>query len=148
MNDKDENKENTFEPSLIGFFCNWCTATAADLAGTSRYQYPANIRPVRVMCSGSVDMVYILHALVNGADGVIIGGCYPGECHYVSGNLKTRRRVAVLKTILSTLGLDDDRVRVKWISAAQGYQFAATMREFTEDMRKKGPNPLKFRWDT
>lgn len=143
----DNNTDNHYEPVLIGFFCNWCTATAADLAGTSRYQYPANIRPVRVMCSGSVDPVYVLRALLYGADGVIIGGCYPGECHYVSGNLKTRRRIAVLKTVLQTLGLDDDRVRVRWISAAEGHKFASTMSEFTEDMKQKGPNPLNKRWD-
>lgn len=143
----EKDKETKFEPALIGFFCNWCTAVAADLAGTSRYQYPANIRPIRVMCSGSVDPVYVLRALLSGADGVIIGGCHPGDCHYVSGNLKTRRRMVVLKTTLRTLGLDDERVRVKWISAAEGYQFATAMREFTEDIKKMGPNPLNKRWD-
>ncbi len=144
----EDKKDGSFEPSLIGFFCNWCTATAADLAGTSRYQYPANIRPIRVMCSGSVDAVYVLRALLYGADGVIIGGCSPGDCHYISGNFKTRRRMAILKTILKTLGMDDDRVRVKWISAAQGHKFATTMSEFTNDMRAKGPNPLNQRWET
>ena len=83
-----------FEPSLVGFFCNWCTSTAADLAGTTRLQYPPNIRPIRVMCSGSVDPVYVLRALLSGADGVIVGGCPPGDCHYISGNFKTRRRMA------------------------------------------------------
>ena len=135
-----------FEPSLVGFFCNWCTSTAADLAGTTRLQYPPNIRPIRVMCSGAVDPVYVLRALCSGADGVIIGGCPPGDCHYISGNYKTRRRMAALKTILKTLGLDDDRVWVRWISASEGAKFARTMREFTEAMRKKGPNPLKNRW--
>jgi len=143
----EENKSESFEPSLIGFFCNWCTATAADLAGTSRYQYPANIRPIRVMCSGAVDPVYVLRALTYGADGVIIGGCTPGDCHYTSGNFKARRRMAVLKTILNTLGLDDDRVQVRWISAAQGHKFAVSMTEFTSEMKAKGPNPLNERWD-
>ena len=99
------------------------------------------------MCSGSVDPVYVLRALLYGADGVIIGGCNPGDCHYISGNLKARRRIASLKIILKTLGLDDDRVLLKWISAAQGRKFADIMTEFTEAVRAKGPNPLNQRWD-
>lgn len=137
-----------FEPVVVGFFCNWCTATAADLAGTTRMQYPPNIRPIRTMCSGSVDPVYILRALLSGADGVIVGGCHPGDCHYVSGNFKARRKIAALKTILNTLGLDDDRVWLRWISASEGAKFAATMREVTEEMRKKGPSPLRKHWST
>jgi len=137
-----------FEPVLIGYFCNWCTATAADLAGTSRLQYPANIRPIRVMCSGTVDAVYVLRALLSGADGVIIGGCPPGNCHYISGNFKARRRLAVLKTILATLGLDEERVWVRWISAAEGNRFAETMCEFTSEIKKKGPNPFQTCWFT
>ena len=134
-----------FEPVIVGFFCNWCTATAADLAGTSRMQYPANIRPIRVRCSGSVDPVYILRALLSGADGVIVGGCHPGDCHYVSGNLKARRRMAVLKTTLESLGLED-RLWVKWISAAEGAKFARLMNEVTLEVKKLGPNPLKSQW--
>jgi F420-non-reducing hydrogenase iron-sulfur subunit len=135
-----------FEPVIVGFFCNWCTSTAADLAGTSRMQYPANVRPIRTMCSGSVDPVYILRALLSGADAVIVGGCEPGDCHYVSGNYKTRRRITALKTILSTLGLDDDRVWLRWISASEGAKFAETMKEITAEMKKKGPSPLKEQW--
>jgi len=135
-----------FEPVIVGFFCNWCTSTAADLAGTSRMQYPANVRPIRTMCSGSVDPVYILKALLSGADAVIVGGCEPGDCHYVSGNYKTRRRITALKTILSTLGLDDDRVWLRWISASEGAKFAETMKEITDEMKKKGPSPLKEQW--
>jgi F420-non-reducing hydrogenase iron-sulfur subunit len=135
-----------FEPVIVGFFCNWCTSTAADLAGTSRMQYPANVRAIRTMCSGSVDPVYILRALLSGADAVIVGGCEPGDCHYVSGNYKTRRRITALKTILSTLGLDDDRVWLRWISASEGAKFAETMKEITDEMKKKGPNPLKKQW--
>ncbi|MFH0914602.1 MAG: hydrogenase iron-sulfur subunit [Chloroflexota bacterium] len=138
--------ESDFEPTVVGFFCNWCTATAADLAGTARLQYPANIRPIRVMCSGSVDPVYVLRALLSGADGVIVGGCPPGNCHYISGNYKARRRMAVLKTILGTLGLDDERLLVRWISAAEGRKFAETMQEFTQKMRDKGPSPFKDCW--
>jgi len=140
----EENKE--FEPILVGFFCNWCTSTAADLAGTTRLQYPPNIRPIRTMCSGSVDAVYILRALLSGADGVIVGGCPPGDCHYVSGNFKARRRIAALKTILDTLGLENDRVWLRWISAAEGQKFAATMREFTEKIKELGPSPFKKNW--
>ena len=142
----EKTTEDGFEPSLVGFFCNWCTSTAADLAGTTRLQYPSNIRPVRVMCSGSVDPVYVLRALLSGADGVIIGGCPPGDCHYISGNYKTRRRVAALNTILKTLGLEDDRVWLRWISASEGIKFAETMREFTAEIKKKGPSPLKNTW--
>lgn len=135
-----------FEPVIVGFFCNWCTSTAADLAGTSRMQYPANVRPIRTMCSGSVDPVYILRALLSGADAVIVGGCEPGDCHYVSGNYKTRRRITALKTILNTLGLDDDRVWLRWISASEGAKFAETMKEITAEMKEKGPSPLKEQW--
>lgn len=142
-----DNKPEEFEPAIIGFFCNWCTATAADLAGTSRYQYPTNVMPIRVMCSGSVDPVYVLRALLSGADGVIIGGCAPGDCHYISGNLKARRRIAILKTILKTLRLDDERVLLKWITAAEGRKFATVMTEFTEAIKKKGPNTFNKRWD-
>ncbi len=139
-------EEDQFEPVIVGFFCNWCTATAADLAGTTRMQYPPNVRPIRTMCSGSVDPVYILRALLGGADGVILGGCPPGDCHYVSGNYKARRRMAILKTILSTLGLEDDRVWIRWISAAEGVKFARTMNEVTQTIKKLGPNPMKSDW--
>ena len=139
-------KEDQFEPVIVGFFCNWCTATAADLAGTTRMQYPPNVRPIRVMCSGSVDPVYILRALLGGADAVILGGCPPGDCHYVSGNYKARRRMAILKTMLATLGLEDDRVWVRWISAAEGAKFARTMNEITQKTKKLGPNPMKSDW--
>jgi F420-non-reducing hydrogenase iron-sulfur subunit len=111
-----------------------------------RLQYPANIRPIRTMCSSSVDPVYILKALLNGADGVLVGGCPPGDCHYVSGNYKTRRRMAILKATLATLGLEEERVSLCWISAAEGAKFARTMTEFTEKIRFLGPNPMKKDW--
>ena len=139
-------EEGQFEPVIVGFFCNWCTATAADLAGTTRMQYPPNVRPIRTMCSGSVDPVYVLRALLSGADGVIVGGCPPGDCHYVSGNYRARRRIAILKTILATLGLEDDRVWIRWISAAEGPKFARTMNEITQAIKKMGPNPMKSDW--
>jgi len=139
-------EENEFEPVIVGFFCNWCTATAADLAGTLRMQYPPNVRPIRPMCSGSVDPVYVLRALLGGADGVIVGGCPPGDCHYVNGNYKARRRMAILKTILDTLGLENNRVWIRWISAAEGAKFARTMNEITKSLKKLGPNPISKDW--
>jgi len=135
-----------FEPKIVGFLCNWCTATAADLAGTTRVQYPPNIRPIRVMCSGSVDPVYVIRSLLQGADGVLIGGCHPGDCHYVSGNYKERRRITILKTIFKALGLQDDRVWLRWISASEGRKFAETVKEMVEELKKRGPNPIKKEW--
>ncbi|MDD5094118.1 MAG: hydrogenase iron-sulfur subunit [Dehalococcoidia bacterium] len=140
--------DSEFEPSIVGFFCNWCTSTAADLAGTTRLEYPPNIRPIRVMCSGMVDPVYILRALLEGADAVILGGCEPGDCHYVSGNYKARRRMTALKTVLDTLGLENDRVWVRWIGASEAPKFARTMNEITAEIKKKGPSPLKECWST
>jgi len=135
-----------FEPRLIAFLCNWCTYTGADLAGTSRLQYPPNIRVIRLMCSGALDPVYVLKALLEGADGVLIGGCHPGDCHYVSGNYKARRRVAILKEILTQMGFDEDRVWLRWISASEGRLFADTVEEMVTALRAKGPNPLKGVW--
>ena len=135
-----------FEPKIVGFLCNWCTYAGADTAGTLRIQYPPSIRPIRVMCSGSVDSAYILRALLEGADGVFIGGCHPGDCHYVSGNYKARRRITVLKSILKTLGLDDDRVWIRWISASEGRRYADTISEMTSHLKKLGPNPVKKFW--
>jgi len=133
-----------FEPKIIGFLCNWCTYTGADLAGTARIQYPPNIRVIRMMCSGGVDMVYVMKALLEGADGVLIGGCHPGDCHYQSGNFKARRRVAILKKILQQLGFNEDRVWLRWISASEGKKFANTVTEMVEHLKKLGPNPLKL----
>lgn len=136
-----------FEPRIVGFLCNWCTYAGADLAGTSRIQYPPNLRPIRVMCSAAVDSVYILRALLEGADGVFIGGCHPGDCHYVSGNYKTRRRMALFNSIMRSLGLDEGRVLLRWISAAEGKKFADTVTEMTERLRQIGPNPFKNLWE-
>ncbi|MEE9191859.1 hydrogenase iron-sulfur subunit [Candidatus Aerophobetes bacterium] len=137
-----------FEPKIVGFLCNWCSYAGADLAGTSRMQYPPNIRPIRVMCSGSVDSAYILRALLAGADGVLVGGCHPGDCHYVSGNYKARRRITILKEIMKALGLEDERVRIRWISASEGKRYADTVSRMTSDMRKLGPNPVARLWWT
>jgi len=140
-------KKPDFEPKIVGFCCNWCTSNAADLAGTTRLQYPPNIHIIRVMCSGSVDPVYIVKALMEGADGVLVGGCRPGDCHYVSGNFKERRRVTLLNDILESLGLDTDRVWLRWIGADEGRKFAETITEMTGMLKELGPNPLSSEWE-
>ena len=136
-----------YEPKILAFVCNWCTYAGADLAGTSRTQYPPNVRIIRLMCSGAIDPVYILKSLTDGIDGVLIGGCHPGDCHYMSGNYKARRRVALLKTVLKNVGFDDSRVMLRWISASEGTKFAKTIREFVELLRQKGPSPLRGAWE-
>ena len=138
--------EAEYEPRIIAFLCNWCTYTGADLAGTSRLQYPPNVRIIRLMCSGAVDSSYVLKPLLDGADGVLIGGCHPGDCHYQEGNYKARRRVAILEETLKAMGFDQDRVMLRWISASEGGLFAETIRDFTEKMRAKGPTPTKQLW--
>jgi F420-non-reducing hydrogenase iron-sulfur subunit len=135
-----------FEPRIIAFLCNWCSYAGADLAGTSRMQYPPNVRIIRLMCSGAVDPVYILKPILEGADGVLIGGCHPGDCHYQSGNYKARRRVAIAKNILSQLGFDEERIWLRWISASEGRLFADTITEMVAKLKEKGPNPLKQLW--
>ncbi len=138
------NKEEKQEPVIVGFFCNWCTSAAADLAGTSRLHYPSSIRPIRVMCSSTVDPVYLLRALQEGADATILGGCHPGDCHYISGNFKARRRVAIVKTVLKSLGFDDTRVRLEWISASEGQKFAQVMNEYTDYIKRRGESEFKY----
>ena len=132
----------TFNPRIVGFLCNWCSYAGADLAGVSRFQYPPNLRVIRVMCSGRVHPSHILEAYKNGADGVLIAGCHPpNDCHYISGNLKAQRRVALLKKLMDQLGLERERLRLEWISAAEGEKFANVVSEFTETLRKLGPIP-------
>ncbi len=135
-----------YEPKIVAFLCNWCTYTGADLAGTSRLQYPPNVRIIRLMCSGAVDVSYVLKPLLDGADGVLIGGCHPGDCHYQEGNYKARRRVAILKTILQQAGMDEDRVWLRWISASEGARFAETITNFTAELKELGPNPTRQLW--
>ncbi|MBC8549443.1 MAG: hydrogenase iron-sulfur subunit [Candidatus Brocadiales bacterium] len=136
-----------FEPNIIAFVCNWCTYTAADLAGTSRIQYPPNVKIVRLMCSGAVDPIYVMKALLEGVDGVLIGGCHPGDCHYISGNYKARRRIMILKTIVENMGMDPERIWIRWISASEGKQFAVIVKDMVELLKTKGPSPLKKAWD-
>ena len=128
-----------FEPNIIGFLCNWCSYAGADLAGTSRIQYPPNLKVIRVMCSGRVNPIFVINALQQGADGVLIGGCHPGDCHYERGNYLARRRMAVLKNLLEYAGIDPLRVRMTWVSAAEGNKFAEVVTEVTEDIKKLGP---------
>jgi len=135
-----------YEPRIIAFLCNWCAYTGADLAGTSRLQYPPNVRIVRLMCSGALDPIYVLKALLEGADGVLIGGCHPGDCHYRDGNYKARRRVAILQSILSQLGLDPERVWLRWVSASEGKKFADTVTEMVQVLKEKGPSPVQGLW--
>jgi len=132
-----------FEPNIIGFLCNWCSYAGADLAGTSRLSYPPNMKAIRVMCSGRVDPIFILKALRDGADGVLIAGCHPGDCHYQSGNYKTNRRIKLLKKLIEELGIEPTRVRFEYISASEGNKFASVVREFVDEIKKLGPNPLK-----
>ena len=137
---------SAFEPRIVAFLCNWCTYTGADLAGTARLQYPANVRIIRLMCSGAVDVSYVLKPLLDGADGVLIGGCHPGDCHYQEGNYKARRRVAILEESLSAMGLDTGRVWLRWISASEGSRFAETITQFTARLKELGPNPTRALW--
>ncbi len=136
--------EEEFEPTIIAFVCNWCTYTAADLAGTSRLIYPPNVRLIRVMCTGMVDPKYIIKALLDGADAVLVSGCHPGDCHYINGNLKARRRMRLLKEILSGFGIEPERLRLTWIGASDGIEFANTIKEMVAQVKKIGPNSCKY----
>ncbi len=128
-----------FEPRIVGFLCRWCSYTGADLAGTSRIKYPANVVPIRVMCSGRVDPTLVVRALAKGADGVLIAGCHPGDCHYEKGNYSALRRHALLQQTLAQFGIEPERVRLEWVSASEGERFAQVVREMTEVVRKLGP---------
>ncbi len=135
--------KESWEPKIIGFCCNWCSYAGADLAGTSRMNYPASIRVIRVPCSGRVNPQFIARAFQLGADGVLVAGCHPGDCHYSTGNYFTRRRMLLLTRFLEYLGVDPDRFEVRWISGSEGQKFADTVREFTERVRALGPSPKK-----
>jgi len=132
-----------YEPRIIAFVCNWCTYTAADLAGTSRLVQPSNIRMIRMMCTGMVDPKYVVKALLEGADGVLISGCHPGDCHYINGNLKARRRVKLLQEILPRFGFDQRRVKLTWIGASEGIDFARTVKELVTEIRALGPSDVR-----
>ncbi|HMT10059.1 MAG TPA: hydrogenase iron-sulfur subunit [Ignavibacteria bacterium] len=124
---------------MVAFFCNWCTYTAADLAGVSRLKYAPNVRVIRIMCSGRVDPQFILQAFASGADGVLIGGCHPGDCHYSEGNYKMLRRFRLLKRMLKTMGITDERFRLEWISASEGEKVKTVINEMVEQLKPLGP---------
>lgn len=128
-----------FEPRIVGFLCNWCSYTGADLAGTSRIPYAPNLRVIRVMCSARIDPSFVLRALVAGADGVLLCGCHPGDCHYVEGNYKAMRRFRLLKRLLAQYGVEDERVRLEWVSASEGARFAGIVDDMTAKIRDLGP---------
>jgi len=146
----ESKSNNGWQPKIVAFFCNWCTYTAADLAGVSRMKYAPNIRIIRLMCSGRLDPQFVMAAFAKGADGVLIGGCHPGDCHYVEGNYKTLRRITLLKRMLKDLGIEEDRCRLEWISASEGDKVKWVVNDMTEKLRALGPLDLpgKHRqWD-
>ena len=128
-----------FEPKIVGFLCTWCSYTGADLAGTARMTYAPNVRIIRVMCSGRVDPQFVIKAFHEGADGVLISGCHPGDCHYQEGNYKALRRHRLLSKMLEQFGIEKERFRLEWVSAAEGAKFQQVTNEFTEQLRKMGP---------
>ena len=135
------------EPKILAFLCNWCSYAGADLAGVSRIQYPPNVRVIRVPCSSRINPFFIIKALQQGIDGVLVAGCHPGDCHYISGNYVARRKFAIIKSFLEYIGIEKDRVQFTWISAAEGLRFAEVIKEVTEKVRHLGPirKPVKIR---
>lgn len=136
-------QKGEWEPKIIGFLCNWCSYAGADLCGVSRYQYPTNIRAVRVMCSTRISPHLVLELFEAGADGVLLGGCHIGDCHYISGNFYTEKRVRLMKKLLEDAGIEPERLRLEWVSASEGEKFSKVVTEFTEQVRKLGPSKVK-----
>ncbi len=136
----DSTTNTEWQPKILAFLCNWCSYAGADLAGTSRLQYPPNVRVIRVPCSGRVNPIYIVEALRRGADGVLVSGCHPGDCHYLAGNYFARRRFALLQRYLEYLGIEKGRVQFSWVSASEGVRFAEVVTKVTEDVKRLGPN--------
>jgi F420-non-reducing hydrogenase iron-sulfur subunit len=135
-------QESEWEPKVLGFLCKWCSYAGADLAGTSRKKYPANIRIIKIPCSGRIDPLLIIRALRDGWDGVLVSGCHPGDCHYQTGNYRARRRMAITKRFLEFLGVEPERFQASWVSASEGAKFADVVTEVTDDLKKVGPNRL------
>lgn len=131
-----------FQPQIIGFLCNWCSYTGADLAGTARMKIPSSIRVIRVMCSGRIDPLFVLRGLLRGADGIMMMGCHPGDCHYQKGNYNTRRRFVMMQSIMDTLGMEKERLGLWWVSASEGAKYARVTQEFSDKITKMGPNPF------
>jgi F420-non-reducing hydrogenase iron-sulfur subunit len=128
-----------FEPKIVAFLCKWCSSAGSDLAGVSRMQYPTNVVPITVMCSGSVSPLYILSAFNKGADGVLVSGCHPGDCHYIKGNYYARRRIALVKELLEYIGLEPDRFQMSWVSAAEGLKYTQIIKDFVNILKPLGP---------
>jgi F420-non-reducing hydrogenase iron-sulfur subunit len=145
MNTTGKPMTQIFEPKIVGFLCNWCSYAGADLAGTSRASYPSNIRIIRVPCSGRVDPLFVMKAFQDGADGVMVLGCHPGDCHYQQGNYYAQRRYAIMHRLLEFTGIDSGRLVVDWVSASEGKRFATVVSNFTEQVRAFGPLELKKR---
>jgi coenzyme F420-reducing hydrogenase delta subunit len=132
---------DTQQPRIVGFLCTWCSYTGADLAGTSRMSVPPNLRIIRVPCSGRIDPLFIMKAFMEGADGVLVSGCHPGDCHYISGNLYAKRKLAVLRRLLQWVGVEPERIHFTWLSASEGAQFSAETSEFIEQVRQVAGQP-------
>lgn len=130
---------NGWEPRIAAFLCNWCSYAGADLAGVSRIQYPPNVRVIRVPCSGRINPLFIVKAIQGGMDGVLVSGCHPGDCHYISGNLYARRKFALMKNLLEYVGIEPERVHFSWVSAAEGVRFAEVLTKVIESVREVGP---------
>jgi len=128
-----------YEPNIVAFLCNWCSYAGADLAGTSRVRYPANVQVIRVMCSGRVNPLYVMNALQQGADGVLVSGCHPGDCHYMEGNFYARRRFGMLKDLMEFIGVDPRRFHMSWVSASEGHKWKEVVGKTVEDAREAGP---------
>ena len=137
-----------YQPKIVGFLCNWCSYAGADLAGTSRICYPSNIRIIRVPCSGRVDPLLIVKSFQQGADGVLIAGCHPGDCHYSEGNYYARRRLALLHTLLEYIGIEKERFQIQWVSASEGKRWANVVSSFTEDLSRMGPKETTLHKET
>ena len=140
MSNEIERNSASWEPTIVAFLCNWCSYAGADLAGVSRIQYPPNIRVVRVPCSGRINPIYLLKALQNGADGVLVSGCHPGDCHYISGNLAARRKFTALRNMLDFAGIEPERVQFTWVSASEGGRFAAIVSKVVSGVKSLGQN--------
>ena len=133
---------DTFEPRIVAFLCKWCSSAGSDLAGVSRLQYPANVVPITVMCSGSVSPLYIFSAFRKGADGVLVSGCHPGDCHYIKGNYYARRRIALVKELLEFSGLEPERFQMSWVSAAEGKKYTEVISDFVDALKPLGPQQM------
>jgi len=139
MNKDSKQETKSWQPKIIAFLCNWCSYAGADLAGISRLQYPPNVRIIRVPCSGRMNPLYIIRALQHGVDGVLVSGCHPGDCHYITGNYHARRKFSMINSLLQYVGIEKGRVHFSWVSASEGGKFAEVIKQVTEDIKKLGP---------